>query len=403
MDIKQLRPPIKKTALFFFTTLTSLIGLASEPVGPNLNVFLQANVIAPHSPKQNQTQIRLADAQHTYAQTQTEQDLAEADALNYTLNNRKNIDHWLDNDPDFQALAQRDPHYAQALRLGYKVFQQTGSTKLIKEAQRQALMSEAYQAIPPDSQGLDLQNRLVSIASGEIYEPYRNIAETGYVMNRATGNIRPGNPTIVDSFHKTQKAQINLKLALAQKAKTEVSSSLNQEELEIELKRVEINYKRALLESRQQRLKAQQEKLHQDLAGKKTDLLLADNALFYIDKLLQNKKGLDGITGAFLSKRPTWLMTDAQRNAMANLDTMKSQIALNVIRNLQKDSAMGLANFASMNAKQIQERIDRELSDLTRGVSTDYFIYILQLYQKDFQRMRRNLLEGIARLKAKVT
>lgn len=186
----------------------------------------------------------------------------------------------------------------------------------------------------------------------------------------------------------------------------ETTSSLNQKEIELEPKRAEINYKRALLESRQQRLKDHQEKLEekvrQDLAVKKMDLLLANTTLLYIDRLLKNKKGVDGITGPRLSKRPIWLMTNAQTNAMSDLNTIKSQIALNVIRNLQKDSAIGLANFASMSAKQIQERIDRELIDLSRVVSTDHFIRNLQFYQDDFQRLRRNLLENIAKLEAEL-
>ncbi|MCX8567063.1 MAG: hypothetical protein ON057_001790 [Glomeribacter sp. 1016415] len=369
-----------------------LNGLAAEPISTGINKLFQAIAMGPMVKEKAQMQAGLMGAQQMRAQ-------AEADASNYTLDNRKNIAQWLDNDPDIQALAQQNPHYANALRAAYKVFGQTGHHEVSKFAgdfQKQALLGEARQSIPAGSQGLDLQNRLVSIASDKTYEPFQNIADTGYVMDRAQGGIHTGNPAMADFFKQAQEAQAALRTAQAHKAMAEASSPMRQ--LDVEQKQANLDYKRAQLDDRQTQA---EETVRQHLALNETGLSSIDRGLQYIDRLLENPKGLNGVTGSILSHKPTLSMSDEQLNAKADLDTIKSKIALNVIQDMRKGSAAGATGFGNMNEKQTR-LIEDALGSLDRAQSYEQVVKNLHIIKQAFQELRGNALQDTARLKAKL-
>ncbi|WP_045365243.1 hypothetical protein [Mycoavidus cysteinexigens] len=365
-----------------------LNGLAAEPISAGINKLFQAIAMGPMVKEKAQMQAGLMGAQQMRAQ-------AEADASNYTLDNRKNIAQWLDNDPDIQKLAQQNPHYAQALRLGYKMFGQTGHhdvSKFVGDAQKQALIGEARQVIPADSQDLDLQNRLVSIASSKPYEPFKNISNTGYMANHATGQILPGNAETVDFFRQAQNAQNALRNAQTQKVLEEASSPLTQ--LKIENERARLADTQAKTAGRHKKAETT---LREHTALHETNVKSLNRALGFLDRVLKNEEGLKGISGPQLSHKPTVLMTPAQSNAKSDLETIKSKVSLGVIQDMRKGSAAGATGFGNMNERQTK-LIEEALGSLDRAQSYEQVVGNLKIIQQAFQEMRNNSLQDMDRI-----
>lgn len=140
-----------------------------------------------------------------------------------------------------------------------------------------------------------------------------------------------------------------------------------------------------------QQMGAKHSKAVEDARGSislgQTTVASIDRNLGYIDRLLANKKGLDGIVGAQLSLRPTWAMRDKQLEANADLDSIKSKVVLNTMNDMRAASAAGATGFGNMSNQQLKV-IEDSLGSLSRAQTMDQITANLQIIRKAMTDMR---------------
>lgn len=104
------------------------------------------------------------------------------------------------------------------LQTAYKLFQATGDNNMERfakagtELQSQGIRDQAVTNV----NNLDLMNRLNTLAKpGDTYEPFKNVGETGYSVNQATGQQVEAAPVIAKIFQQVQGALANQRNAAA--------------------------------------------------------------------------------------------------------------------------------------------------------------------------------------------
>lgn len=111
-----------------------------------------------------------------------------------------------------------------------------------------------------------------------------------------------------------------------------------------------------------------------------------DRNIGYIDRLLNNKDGLQGIMGQLGQYRPTMAMTDKQLEARADLNAVKSKVVLNTMAEMRAASASGATGFGNMNREQLKV-IEDSLGSLERAQTYDQVVMNLKII--------RDAMEGI--------
>lgn|GEM_PF-4603511 len=126
---------------------------------------------------------------------------AKADTERHRLEQERALSHKL-NDPD--SMDDTPPHMRRAMQ----AYLQTGDRNIkrfaeaVSEFQLQEFRARALLHIDDPEKF----NRHMAVISGKPFSPYASISDSGYVVNKSTGEISIGNPRAADIHDKKTKA-----------------------------------------------------------------------------------------------------------------------------------------------------------------------------------------------------
>jgi len=128
-----------------------------------------------------------------------------------------------------------------------------------------------------------------------------------------------------------------------------------------------------------------------DIATGERTINLVDRNIAYIDRLLDNAEGLEGIVGQTAQFKPTLLMLDKELEANADIDTIKSKVVLQTMEEMRKSSAAGATGFGNMNREQLKV-IQDALGSLERAQTIDQITENLLIIRNNFEQMRNSAI-----------
>lgn len=175
----------------------------AQAAGQGIGNLFKAYVLGPQYRQQAEQDAMKSASDIYYRRMAGDKYGAEAEGLRMTNNART---------------APIDTTLPANLQTAFKLFQATGDNNMERfakagtELQTQGIRDQAVTNVS----NLDLMNRLNTLAKpGDTYEPFKNVGETGYSVNQATGQQVEAAPVIAKIFQQVQGALANQRNAAA--------------------------------------------------------------------------------------------------------------------------------------------------------------------------------------------